>query len=98
MNRFSPERLARLMRETGITQAELARKMGISKSSLSRILRGQRSPGSRFVAALKVAFPDTPMESFFEIGPRLPDPQDSGGRMRENGLRHSRDRDEVTKG
>lgn len=67
MNRFSPDRLLRIMGEEGMSQAQLARKMGVSKASLSRIVRGQRSPGSRFIAALKAAFPDKPMESFFEL-------------------------------
>lgn len=55
------------MQEARVTQAQLARKMGISKASISRILRGLRSPGSRFIAALKAVFPDKPMESFFDL-------------------------------
>jgi transcriptional regulator with XRE-family HTH domain len=68
------------MQEAGMTQAQLARKMGISRASLSRILRGLRSPGSRFVAALKVAFPDKPMECFFDLN------SSQGGHSPENHL------------
>ncbi len=69
MNRFSPTRLRAALQKSGMNQAELAGKMGVSKASLSRILRGLRSPNSRFVAALKRAFPHLPMEYFFEIAP-----------------------------
>ncbi|MEX0974298.1 MAG: helix-turn-helix transcriptional regulator [Bacillota bacterium] len=73
MNRFSPERLRRALDESEMTQARLARKMGISRASLSRVLRGLRSPGSKFIAALKTAFPDKQMESFFDLDDgRLP--------------------------
>jgi transcriptional regulator with XRE-family HTH domain len=62
------------MDEAGMTQAELADKMRISRASLSRVLRGLRSPGSKFIAALKAAFPDKPMEAFFELEkPHRPD-------------------------
>ena len=50
--KFSPERLREVMEEAGLSQAELARQMGISRASLSRILRGLRSPNSRFVAEI----------------------------------------------
>ncbi|MGI6631695.1 MAG: helix-turn-helix domain-containing protein [Bacillota bacterium] len=66
MNVFSPSRLRTALRASGMTQAELARKMGVSKASLSRIIRGLRSPNSRFIAALKLGFPELPMEYFFE--------------------------------
>ena len=65
MYEFSPRELRNALDEAGLTQAELADRMGISKASLSRVLRGQRSPGSKFIAALKAAFPEKPMESFF---------------------------------
>ncbi|MGE5580438.1 MAG: helix-turn-helix domain-containing protein [Bacillota bacterium] len=74
MYSFSPRRLRETMDEAGMTQAELAEKMRISRASLSRVLRGLRSPGSKFIAALKAAFPDKQMESFFDLEkPRHPD-------------------------
>jgi DNA-binding XRE family transcriptional regulator len=67
VNRFSPKRLRGVMEEAALSQAELARRMGVSRASLSRILRGLRCPSSKFIGALKTAFPDKPMECFFEI-------------------------------
>jgi hypothetical protein len=64
---FSPESLRQAMREKGLTQAEVARATGVSPSLVSRVLRGLRSPGSRFIASLKVVFPDRPMEYFFNL-------------------------------
>lgn len=66
MNVFSPSRLRKALLESGMSQAQLARKIGVSKASLSRIIRGLRSPNSRFIAALKLGFPKLPMEYFFE--------------------------------
>lgn len=67
MNGFSPKRLEETLVEKGLSQAELARMMQVSPASLSRILRGLRSPGSRFIANLRTAFPDKPLEHFFEF-------------------------------
>ncbi|HHY75838.1 MAG TPA: helix-turn-helix transcriptional regulator [Firmicutes bacterium] len=67
MNRFSPARLRTALAKSGMKQAELARRMGVSRAALSRILRGLRSPNSRFIAALKLGFPDLPLEYFFEL-------------------------------
>ncbi len=69
LNRFSPSRLRTALQKGGMNQAELAGKMGVSRAALSRILRGLRSPNSRFIAALKRGFPNLPMEYFFEIRP-----------------------------
>jgi transcriptional regulator with XRE-family HTH domain len=69
VNRFSPSRLRAALQESGMNQAELARKMGVSRAALCRILRGHRSPNSRFIAALKQGFPNLPLEYFFEISP-----------------------------
>jgi len=67
MNRFNPERLKQLMETKGLTQADLARKMGVSRTSVSRILRQKRTPSSAFIAALKTAFPEEPLEYFFDL-------------------------------
>lgn len=55
------------MLEKGLSQAEVATAAGVSPSLVSRVLRGLRSPGSRFIASLKVIFPDRPMEYFFNL-------------------------------
>ncbi len=73
MLKFSPERLRRTLDQAGMTQAELAKKMGVSRASLSRVLRGLRSPGSKFIAALKAAFPDKQMEHFFDLDEKSQD-------------------------
>ncbi|HHW27211.1 MAG TPA: helix-turn-helix transcriptional regulator [Firmicutes bacterium] len=78
MGSFSPQRLFQAMREKGITQASLAKAAGVSPSLVSRVLRGLRSPGSKFIASLKKVFPDKSMEFFFELSPdEPPDPQTS---------------------
>lgn len=71
MNRFSPSRLRAALLRSGMNQAELARKMGVSRGALSRILRGLRSPNSRFIAALKQGFPNLPLNYFFESSPSV---------------------------
>lgn len=55
------------MEEEGLTQADLARAMGVSRASVSRVLGGLRSPSSRFVALLKIAFPKRALDTFFEF-------------------------------
>ena len=40
------------------TNAKLAEKLGYSRSSLHRIIKGERSPGARFIANLLKLKPD----------------------------------------
>ncbi len=64
---FSPSRLLSAMRDKGLSQADLSRATGVSPAFVSRVLRGLRSPGSGFIASLKIVFPDRPMEYFFDL-------------------------------
>lgn len=68
MDSFSPYRLLQAMQEKGMTQAELAKATGVSPSLVSRVLRGLRSPGSKFIASLKAVFPEKSLEFFFDLG------------------------------
>ena len=55
MSAFS-ETLARLRRERGLTQAELASRLGISKSSVSMYERGRREPELDLLQAMADLF------------------------------------------
>ncbi len=68
MNQFDPQKLRTLINTQGMSQADLSRRLGVSRASVSRILRGKRKPGSDFIAALKTAFPNTPLDYFFSPG------------------------------
>lgn len=65
MYQFDPKKLKHLLSVKNLSQAELSRRLNVSRSSVSRILRGERKPGSDFIAALNSAFPDIPLEYFF---------------------------------
>ncbi len=55
MSAFS-ETLARLRRERGLTQAELAARLGISKSAVSMYERGNREPELELLEAMADVF------------------------------------------
>ena len=55
MSAFS-ETLARLRRERGLTQAELASRLGISKSAISMYERGNREPELELLEAMADLF------------------------------------------
>lgn len=46
--------------------AELARRLGVGANHLYLIRRGERTPGARFIAAVRTAMPNVPFEQLFE--------------------------------
>jgi transcriptional regulator with XRE-family HTH domain len=48
-----------------LSAAELSRQTRVSRAQVSRILKGERGPGTKFIAGFKRAFPDQPLEAFF---------------------------------
>jgi DNA-binding XRE family transcriptional regulator len=55
-----------LQKKYEMSEAELARKAGVSRSCVNRILKGTRKPSFKFISGLKQAFPQYPMENFFQ--------------------------------
>lgn len=49
------------------TQAKLAARMNFDQGSLSRVLRGDQTPGPKFIAALVSAFDGLSIDDLFEV-------------------------------
>lgn len=65
--RLRAEQLAKIRRWNGMkTDAALAQAMDFDPGSLSRILRGQQTPGSKFIASLCAAL-DAELDDLFEV-------------------------------
>lgn len=59
------EAIKKAMNDEKMNQAELARRIGVSRSCINRILQGQRKPGEKVIAGLKLAFPSYSLDYFF---------------------------------
>ena len=56
-----------LMTTMKLSPTDLARRLDMSPSTVSRVLRGERNPGGRFIAATRLAFPDYTLEGLFQL-------------------------------
>lgn len=49
------------------THRELAERLGVGYNHLLQIRKGERTPGSEFIAAVQVAMPNVSFEQVFEL-------------------------------
>lgn len=63
---FNAAVLRDLIKKENISEAELARRIGVSRACVNRIVREQRTPSAKVIAGIKAAFPQYPLEKFFE--------------------------------
>lgn len=56
--KINKDELFKAMDVYNYSQASLARKMGINTVTLYYVLNGKREAGNKFIAGLKLAFPD----------------------------------------
>jgi len=49
------------------TNAALAERMGVDAATVSRVLRGEQTPGPKFMAALVACFPGYNLDDLFEV-------------------------------
>lgn len=66
VNQFQPAKLEMLLNERGLNQNRLAKMLGVSRATISRIMRGLYKPRADVLAALKKAFPDIPLDYYFD--------------------------------
>lgn len=67
--RINEKVLEDYMSTAGIqTRFELAKRMGVSASTVYRVLDGAQTPGPRFIAGIKTAFPRRNIDRLLTTG------------------------------
>jgi len=62
------EWLASTLKETGMSQAELARKSGVSAAHITKVLNGERGLGETSLRAIAEALHIPPEQAFRDVG------------------------------
>lgn len=63
---LNSSKLKELMKDSGLSQNELAIKANVSKGTISRLLNGKRGAGRKVIAGILRTFPDETVESLFK--------------------------------
>ena len=58
--------IRKIMKDRGLSLRMFSASIGVSPSCMSRIINGQREPSTLVVGALKNAFPEYPLDYFFD--------------------------------
>lgn len=67
MFQVNVDAIKKLMQEYNLNQSSLGKRIGVSRACVSRILKGKRSPSTKFIAGFKQAFPMHSLEYYFFI-------------------------------